>query len=185
MRLVALQTSHRLTSRIRQRRRCFSSFESSTLFKFADQNEESSDNHESTQPQNDESPPTKKLIFPWRHEEDPLPRLVPGTLDYDTKSHLLSTTSMTPGNSTMNALATAFMFLDVPFYQFFFFGSWKGDLADSMSWAFTQGTAGLLSNLSLGELLFFAFCCCWTQLSYGTSIVVAIGCKTHMYISLF
>jgi hypothetical protein len=184
MRLVALQTSHRLTSRIRQRRRCFSSFESSTLFKFADQNEESSDNHESTQPQNNESPPTKKLIFPWRHEEYPLPRLVPGTLDYDTKSHyLLSTTSMTPGNPTMNALATAFMFLDVPFYQFLFFGSWKHDLADSMSWAFTQGVAGLLSNLSLGES-FFLFVC-WTELSYGTSVVVAIGCMTHICILLF
>lgn len=48
----------------------------------------------------------------------------------------------------MNMLASAFMFLDVPLYQFLFFGSWKGELADSVSWAFTQGVAGLLSNLA-------------------------------------
>jgi hypothetical protein len=78
--------------------------------------------------------------------------MIPGTLDYTTKGHLLSTTEMTPGNSTLNALASAFMFLDVPLYQFLFFGSWKAELTDSMSWALTQGAASLLSSLSHGTL---------------------------------
>lgn len=102
----------------------------------------SSDEHDAT------NASARKNIFPWRHEEDLLPRIIPGTLDNATKGHLLSTTKMTPGNSTLNALATSFMFLDVPLYQFLFFGSWKEDLAESMSWAFTQGTTGLLSNLA-------------------------------------
>ncbi len=123
MRLVALQTSHRLTSRIRQRRRCFSSFESSTLFKFADQNEESSDNHESTQPQNDESPPTKKLIFPWRHEEELLDRLVPGTPDFEEKGPLLGG-GVSSSNPGFDAFATANIFLNEPIYKIMFFNQW-------------------------------------------------------------
>lgn len=89
-----------------------------------------------------------KVVFPWRHEESPLPRLVEGTIDHATKGQLLSTVTTKTGNVQMNALASAFMFLDVPLYQFLFFGSWKGELADSVSWAFTQGTAGLLADLA-------------------------------------
>jgi hypothetical protein len=91
---------------------------------------------------------SEKIVFPWRHDEAPLPRLVEGTIDQATKGHLLSTVTTNTGNVQMNALASAFMFLDVPLYQFIFFGSWKGDLVDSMSWAFTQGVAGLLSKLT-------------------------------------
>jgi hypothetical protein len=95
-----------------------------------------------------ENSPLRKPIFPWRHEETPLPRLVEGTLDHATKGELLSTLTVQTGNVQMNALASAFMFLDVPWYQFLFFGSWKGELAESMSWAFTQGVAGLLADLT-------------------------------------
>lgn len=96
----------------------------------------------------EESTPWKTPIFPWRHEDTPLPRLVEGTLDHATKGHLLSSVTVQTGNVQMNALASAFMFLDVPWYQFLFFGSWKGELAESMSWAFTQGVGGLLADLT-------------------------------------
>jgi hypothetical protein len=98
-------------------------------------------------------PESKVEIFPWRHEADPLPRCVEGTSENTMDSHLLSSTSMSPGNPTFNSLTTAFMFLDVPIYQFLFFGSWKEDLADSVSFAFTQSVACLLSNISKGEFM--------------------------------
>jgi hypothetical protein len=93
---------------------------------------------------------TKGVLFPWRYNVVPIHRVIEGTLEYKTQGHLLSTTNMKPGNSTTNALATAFMFLDVPFYQFFFFGSWKSELADSVSWAMTQAISSLLSKISNG-----------------------------------
>lgn len=100
-------------------------------------------------PSQDETTPLQQPIFPWRHEVTPLPRLVEGTLDHATKGELLSTVSVQTGNVQINALASAFMFLDVPWYQLFFFASWKGELAESMSWAFTQGVAGLLADMTL------------------------------------
>ena len=93
---------------------------------------------------------TKGLLFPWRYDAVPIHRVIEGTLEYKTQGHLLSTTDMKPGNTTANALATAYMFLDVPFYQFFFFGSWKSELADSVSWAMTQAISSLLSKISNG-----------------------------------
>jgi hypothetical protein len=93
------------------------------------------------------------ILFPWRHETSLLDRLTPGTLDYVTKGHLLSTTKMKPGNATLNTYATAYMFLDVPWYSLVFGSSWKSELTDSMAWAFSQGVAGLLSNLYQGESL--------------------------------
>jgi hypothetical protein len=96
--------------------------------------------------QNQES----SLVFPWRHDETPLGRLVPGTLEYAKQGHLLSTTGMKPGNPTINAIATGYMFLDVPWYQFPFFGSWKEELAESISWGFNQAVATMLSNLYHG-----------------------------------
>jgi hypothetical protein len=94
-----------------------------------------------------------RILFPWRHETSLLDRLTPGTLDYVTKGHLLSTTKMKPGNSTLNTYATAFMFLDVPWYTLLFGTSWKSELTDSVAWAFSQGVAGILSNLYQGEFL--------------------------------
>eukprot|EP00934_Nitzschia_sp_Nitz4_P005467 Nitzschia sp. Nitz4//scaffold183_size43938//3886//6747//NITZ4_007264-RA/size43938-processed-gene-0.12-mRNA-1//-1//CDS//3329539596//5457//frame0 len=96
----------------------------------------------------DSTETSDRVVFPWRHEEDLLPRLVEGTVDYELKGELLTTSTRQPGNRTMNTLASAFMFLEVPLYQFLFFSSWKADLAESMSWAFTQGVAALLSNFS-------------------------------------
>ena len=99
-------------------------------------------------PPNDDK--TEGLLFPWRHDAVPIHRVIEGTLEHKTQGHLLSTTDMKPGNTTANALATAYMFLDVPFYQFFFFGSWKSELADSVSWAMTQAISSLLSKISNG-----------------------------------
>jgi hypothetical protein len=93
---------------------------------------------------------TKGLLFPWRHDAVPIHRVIEGTLEQKTEGHLLTTTDMKPGNVTANSLATAYMFLDVPMYQFFFFGSWKAELADSVSWAMTQAISSLLSKISNG-----------------------------------
>ena len=99
----------------------------------------------------DTTPSTSTFVFPWRHEPLPLPRLIEGTIEHASKGQLLTSTDMTPGNTTMNALATAYMFLNVPWYQCFpwFFGSWKDELADSMSWAWTQSMAQVLSRMLL------------------------------------
>ena len=96
-------------------------------------------------------PKKEPIVFPWRHEAERVSRVIPGTPEYVTRGPLLSSTKMTPGNSTINAYATAFTFLDVPWYELLFFNSWKSELTDSVSWAFCQGVAGILSNLYRGE----------------------------------
>lgn len=88
------------------------------------------------------------IIFPWRHAEDPLPRLVPGTEDYANKGHLLSSVNTPLGHPTLNAVTTAYMFLDVPIWQLLFFGSFKQELTESVSWAFEQSVNRLLSRLT-------------------------------------
>lgn len=115
------------------------------------QSNKSGESVEAESPTDEKSAESNSVVFPWRHEDTLLPRLVEGTIDYTTKGQLLTSTSMEPGDKTMNAYASAFMFLDVPFYQFLFFGSWKAELADNASWAFTRGVAGLLSNISSSE----------------------------------
>jgi hypothetical protein len=89
-----------------------------------------------------------QIVFPWRHDEDPLPRLVSGTEEHAVKGHLLSSVDTPTGNSTLNAVTTAYMFLDLPIWQLIFFGAWKQDLTESTSWAFTQSMTNLLSKLS-------------------------------------
>ena len=96
-------------------------------------------------------PKKDPILFPWRHQEECIPRVIPGTPEHATKGNLLSSTKMTPGNSTLNAYATAYMFLDVPLYELIFFNSWKAELTESISWAFCQGVAGILSNLYRGK----------------------------------
>ena len=92
-------------------------------------------------------------VFPWRHEEAPIPRVTPGTLDYTVKGQLISTTSMKPGNSTLNSYATAYMFLDLSWQELLFFGTWKTEFAESVSWAFCQGLAATISNVFNGRCL--------------------------------
>ena len=98
---------------------------------------------------------TNVIVFPWRHEATPLPRLIKGTIEYETQGQLLSSVTNKTGHHTMNTMASAFAFLNVPLYQFLFFGTWKAELADSVSWAFTQGVANLLCQIlasNAGEL---------------------------------
>ncbi|KAL3936190.1 MAG: hypothetical protein SGBAC_008443 [Bacillariaceae sp.] len=86
--------------------------------------------------------------FPWRHEEDKLARFIPGTEEHATKGHLVSTVNTPLGNTTLNAVTTAYMFLDVPIWQLVFFSEFKAELTDSVSWAFVQGMNSLLSKLA-------------------------------------
>ena len=84
-------------------------------------------------------------------EYRPLQRLIPGTEEYFLKGHLLGA-GLTSSNPAMDTLATAFLFLNVPWYTcLFFFKQWKRDLAEDMSWAFTQGVSGILSNTFRGK----------------------------------
>lgn len=120
-------------------RRCFSTEEAA---------KEESKEGDDILSSSEEEPNEIKVIFPWRHDATPLPRLVEGTLDHARLGQRLSTATSNIGSPEMNTWASAFMFLDVPLYQFLFFSSWKEELADNMSWAFTQGVAGLLSTIA-------------------------------------
>jgi hypothetical protein len=92
----------------------------------------------------------KAPLFPWRHEEQPLERLMPGTRDYQDKGLLLGG-GLVSSMPALDAYATAFFFLDVSWKKLIFIDAWKADLADSLSWAFAQGVAGILSNAYRGE----------------------------------
>jgi hypothetical protein len=89
-----------------------------------------------------QSTATKHLprpIFPWRHEEDLLPRFIPGTPEYLKDLRVPSTfRSITAG-----------CFLNVPWYQLLLSGNaaWEEDIAHSTSWAFAQAVAGVVSDV--------------------------------------
>jgi len=88
-----------------------------------------------------------QAIFPWRHEEEKLPRLIPGTLEHFQQG---------------GALGPGFPFQLPPFMQFVLgtiaatrlkipwyhqlIGGWKEELAESSAWAFSQGVSAVLSN---------------------------------------
>jgi hypothetical protein len=46
-----------------------------------------------------------------------------------------------------DAYATSYFFIGVPLYQMMFFKQWQEDMAENMSWAFSQGVGGILSNV--------------------------------------
>ena len=89
-------------------------------------------------------------LFPWRHEEEPLDRLIPGTPDFQQKGYLVGG-NVISSNPVLDNYATAYLFLDVPWYKMIFFSDWQADLAENMSWAFAQATAGIISNVYNGE----------------------------------
>jgi hypothetical protein len=85
-------------------------------------------------------------LFPWRHETDPPPRLIPGTPDYKEKGFLLGG-NIVSSSPSMDALATEYIFLRVPWYNLLFFRrAWEADLVESMQWAFYQAVPAILSN---------------------------------------
>jgi hypothetical protein len=93
--------------------------------------------------------PHRNSIFPWRHETDRLPRLLP---PYDVQGGLLG-----PGISPMSgpvrfiSMVTAAKHLKIPFFRAVFGSAWKQNLADASGWAFSQAVAGVLSNTYRGK----------------------------------
>jgi hypothetical protein len=97
----------------------------------------------------DDDDGTTSVVFPWRTESYLLPRLVPGTLEHTKEGLLLTSKSQAlHGSSSLNAIVTSYMFLNVPWYDLFWISDVKDELSSSISWAFTHGVANLLSNLS-------------------------------------
>lgn len=87
-------------------------------------------------------------LFPWRHKPTPLPRLVKGTPEYTSLGPMItSIRKMVPGNSTLNSMATGYMFLDVPWYEILWLSHFEADLAENIAWAFTRGVGELLWSL--------------------------------------
>jgi hypothetical protein len=91
-------------------------------------------------------------LFPWRHDERPLERLIPGTFDFDEKGQLLGG-NVASSNPSLDAFVTAYMFLGIPWYEIPFFRQYKSDLANSMAWAFARAVSGMLSNVYHGTLV--------------------------------
>ena len=87
-----------------------------------------------------------QALFPWRSSDQLLERLVPGSEEFEEKGYLLGG-NVFSSNPMFDAYATAFFFLRVPLYQMLFFSHWQQDLAENVSWAFSQGVAGILSNV--------------------------------------
>jgi len=87
-----------------------------------------------------------RAVFPWRHEDYPLPRLIPGSEECVAQGGTYG-----PGfpylEKHLQFVVTHFAAsqLGTPWYQLLFNG-WKQDLAASSSWAFSQAVAGLLAN---------------------------------------
>ena len=97
----------------------------------------------------DDDDGTTLVVFPWRTKSSLLPRLVPGTPEHTKDGLLLTSKSQSlHGSSSLNAIVTSYMFLNVPWYELFWISDVKDELSSSVSWAFTHGVANLLSNLS-------------------------------------
>jgi len=78
------------------------------------------------------------VVFPWRHDEALLPRLMEGAVfgpGFPT----------VPGYLEFLTNHVGGLHLQVPWSQLFR-QTWKQELADSGSWAFSQAVAGVLSN---------------------------------------
>ncbi|VEU41345.1 unnamed protein product [Pseudo-nitzschia multistriata] len=96
----------------------------------------------------DHTPHPSSVLFPWRYESSPVARLIPGTPEHSKVGLLLTSQSQNVyGSSSLNAIVTAYMFLNVPWYELFWISHFKDELSSNMSWSFTQGVASLLSNL--------------------------------------
>ena len=86
------------------------------------------------------APATKfepKPLFPWRHEYELIPRLVPGTSEYDDDVVL-----------TQRAQSgIAYSFLDnVSLLNAFLTKKWQVDLAEGAAYAFSRAVAGICAN---------------------------------------
>jgi|UPI000581B538 hypothetical protein len=76
-------------------------------------------------------------IFPWRHDDNYLPRLTPGSPEFNSDILL-----PTKGEAFM-----ASVFLNYSFLDTYWGNSWRKELAEASTWAFSQGVAGIVSNV--------------------------------------
>jgi hypothetical protein len=87
-----------------------------------------------------------RVIFPWRHEDYPLPRLINGSDEYVAQGGKFG-----PGMPYLDKMHESIVThftgnqMGTPWYKIPFNG-WKQDLAESSSWAFSQAVAGMLAN---------------------------------------
>jgi hypothetical protein len=109
---------------------------------------ESSGGHNDAICSNDDGLSSTTVLFPWRHKLFPVSRLISGTPEQKKLGLLLTSKGQKVyGNSSLNAIVTAYMFLNVPWYELFWISHFQDELSSNISWSFTQGVAGLLSNL--------------------------------------
>jgi len=90
----------------------------------------------------------RKTIFPWRHETEPLERLVDPTVHGGVTGP-----GMRPLPWWLKHLFTqaSAVHLNVPWYKVFTTSAWSQELADASGFAFSQAVAGVLSNTYKGE----------------------------------
>lgn len=77
-------------------------------------------------------------IFPWRHEKvtSLLPRIDPKSKEYE---------QIVPFPTPQSPFAC--LFLGVPMSDAIFFGNWKHELTQNMTYAFIQALSGVISNV--------------------------------------
>jgi hypothetical protein len=94
--------------------------------------------------------PHRNSIFPWRHETELLPRLLP---PYDVQDGLLGPgVPPMPGPLRFIFMVAAAKSLKIPIFRALFGSAWKQNLADASGWAFSQAVAGVLSNTYRGKI---------------------------------
>jgi hypothetical protein len=86
-----------------------------------------------------------RAVFPWRHSPLPLPRLVPGTEEFETQGgyigpHLPPLNAFLRGLNWVNSAG----FLGAKIFQY---GSWKEDLEYAFMHAFAVSVQGLLHDV--------------------------------------
>ena len=90
-----------------------------------------------------------RVIFPWRHDTELLPRLVPGSDEFKLQGGYFGPGDPFPLKTGLEIgvyqSLSAFL-IGVPLHKVPFSG-WKQELALSSSWAFTQAVAAMMSNL--------------------------------------
>ena len=83
-------------------------------------------------------------MFPWRHDIQPIPRLIPGTKEFvEARTGMFRDPTWQFWTERFNA----FSILGVPATTVTFrFNQWKQSLANDSMYAFTSGVAGIVSN---------------------------------------
>lgn len=93
----------------------------------------------------------KPPLFPWRHSAEKLPRLDRHSEEFARKGQLLGK-HVYSDHPLVDGLAAAWIFLNVPWYKMLVYRDWQYETAENMSWAFSQGVSGILSNVYKGKI---------------------------------